>query len=119
LPKYSDDDDRMRGRRPRNTAIYLEGGGNVFGNYIEGYDVGVQSTGGSFEGVSNHFKDVALPYDVTSDQAAIKDTRIHNPPKSHRPETRGAILGWRKAEGPPLPSYCPKCESVFASVVRI
>jgi hypothetical protein len=64
------------------------------------------------------FNNVEIPYQVTRvGKANISNTTIRNDPKIREPQVPKGALGWRRpARGAPLPSHCPKCDNVFASM---
>lgn len=87
---------------------------------IEGFDVGIHSSGPIDLTARNlRFNNVRQPFDVQASSAAVTGTQIRNDPKLHRayPKSKSGV-GWSATleNGPPLPSFCPKCKATFASM---
>lgn len=81
---------------------------------INDMDVGIRSNGASNLTVENvTFNNVQTPFDIKNpDNVAVSGSRIMNDPKmvaNSKPRS-----GY-SSKGAPLPSLCPKCDSVFPS----
>lgn len=102
----------------KTTGIEVVGGQATIANgTIEGTDVGIRSRGAEKISAKNIvFDGVEKPFELENvKDGRIEGTRIVNDPKMRRDPAK-TFLGWqRNAKGPPLPSYCPKCQTVFAS----
>lgn len=73
------------------------------------------------------FDNVLKPFDLDpSVRLTLGGSRVVNDPKIRPPaetshstsrtsEQRNAFVGWTRPDGPPLPSFCPDCNSVFPS----
>ncbi|ACM37151.1 MULTISPECIES: hypothetical protein [Rhizobium/Agrobacterium group] len=91
---------------------------------FDGFGTGVHSNGPIEADFSNNtFNNVTTPYDLApGSTGSIQNERIVNDPKlgfsgrneaSKRAEQTSS--GWRMPAGPPMPSYCPKCQNIFPS----
>lgn len=87
---------------------------------ISGFDVGVESVNSSFDAQGMTFDGVRQPWDVRGgDYTQVSDTKVINDPKVSQPQNKErssghSFSGWRR-NGPPLPSQCPHCKTVFPS----
>ncbi|WP_147401479.1 MULTISPECIES: hypothetical protein [Agrobacterium] len=61
------------------------------------------------------FDNVTTPWNLApGSEARITNNHVMRDPKLR--ETRSATsIGWRRPHGPPLPSFCPECRSIFPS----
>jgi hypothetical protein len=81
---------------------------------IRNATVGIEVSGRATLELNNvHFENVETPISI-GDLASVsaRGTRIANDPKGRK---SGNQVGWRKLEGPPLPSFCPNCKTIFPS----
>nr|WP_295984304.1 hypothetical protein [uncultured Agrobacterium sp.] len=105
------------GNENRTKALDLGAGSQVtIGSLnISGCDVGVSAEGASLTVNSASFDNVGLPYDLRNmHDVSIQNTKITRDPKIK--DGGRTFAGWQPIrQGPALPSYCPKCEHVFAS----
>ncbi|MDX0997063.1 hypothetical protein GOL26_19225 [Sinorhizobium medicae] len=104
--------------RSKITAVQIGSGAKLRIGTLQisgGYDVGVSADEADLSVGRALFDDVALPYDLRKMKAAaLGNTEIRNDPKTRGAKLKGAE--WTPpVDGPSLPSYCPKCEHVFAS----
>jgi hypothetical protein len=87
--------------------------------YLRGASVGIKSERPvHIRGRKLHFDDVETPFDLAPGSTAdLEGTRISRDPKKNPTPKTGSRIGWTPAltSGPPLPSFCPNCKTVFAS----
>lgn len=67
---------------------------------------------------SAEFNNVEIPYQINRiGKARISNTTIRNDPKIREQGLVKGAIGWRRpSRGAALPSHCPKCDNVFASM---
>lgn len=81
------------------------------------FGTGIQSSGFDLNVKNVSFDNVHQPFDIKGERVSIAGTRIRNDPKTfaQTPASRGAHVGYRRPNGPPLPVYCKNCRTVFNS----
>ncbi len=103
-------------------AISLHGarGAKLENIRISNLDVGVHTTDSDFSANGVVFDNVTRPWDVNGgSQAQVENSSVLNDPSingNNSPHRGGgnAFSGWGR-NGPPLPSQCPHCKTIFPS----